>query len=105
MGVAVVRALEGDEPPSSGVLFGQFERAFVGFGAGIDEVHGVQRRRQHRREAFGEAGLRCLHELAVDHRVKVAIHLVVDGLPHLRMAVAEAGNGDSGDEINDATTV
>src|SRR5207244_2204137 len=97
--VAVEAALEGDEPAPARVLARGLEGALDRLGAARGEVHDLERRAEERREALREAYLRLEDELAVDHRMEVALGLGADRGDNRGMRVSDVRDPHAGEEV------
>src|SRR5690606_9101355 len=103
-GAAVESAVEDDHIGPPGGLAGQPQRRFDRLTARVGVEHRIQSGGQYRAEAFGELEQRPVHHgrvLAVDQFRDLGLcrrH-------HVRMAVAGAGDTDTGREIEVSATV
>ncbi len=98
LGAAVVGLAAGNEVGPAGVAFGQFHSAFGGFGARIDQVHGVEAGKL-RGQQSSQLDLRGKHIFAVHQRMPVALELRPHGRFHPRVAVPQGAHADAGDQV------
>ena len=101
---AVEPAQEADEPAPAGDVPRELDGAFDRFGSALgEEAHDRLAHRIELVDPFAEAHLALVPVVRRD--VDELVRGVLDGLDHLRMAVARAAHGDARREIQEAVAI